>query len=325
MNPSPTEFGTPPKPKEPFQFRLWQLMLVVTVSAVVLGIVRLIPFSAVQEAGQGIVGFLLFGGFLCLVAAPGYFLTYRVTKSRGWAFAVGVVSIIGFLWLLTPSLSTPRSAVFRMQCANNLKSIGLALHAYHDQFDSLPPANVCDESGKPMHSWRVLLLPYLEQSEAASLYKKYDFSEPWDGPNNIKLAPAITALYQCPEETHLGASGVSYVAVVGRKTMWPGAKELRFPDVKDGLSNTIMVVEVAGSGIQGSEPRDLNYGQLVLQINSPAGGGISSLHGKTWHSDANCVQLLFGDGSVHPLSNDLKPATLKLLLEINDGQPIGDY
>ena len=166
------------------------------------------------------------------------------------------------------------------------------------------------------------MLPYLEQQE---LYKKYDFSEPWDGPNNIKLAPAITSAYQCPEESHQGGSTVNYLAVVGKGTMWPGEKAITFSDVKDGRSSTIIVVEVANSGIQGSEPRDLNYSQLALQINPPTGAGISSLHGKTWHSNADCVQVLFGDGSVHLLRNDLKSATLKLLLEINDGQPIGDY
>ena len=209
-----------------------------------------------------------------------------------------------------------------MQCGYNLKQIGIALHTYHDEYKSLPPAYVCDESGKRMHSWRVLLLPYMEQQE---LYKQYDLDEPWDAPNNIKLAPAITAVYQCPEETHMSASGASYLAVVGKRTMWPGQKSITLNDVKDGTSNSIMIVEVANSGIQGSEPRDLDYSQLAFQINPPQGGGISSLHGKTWRSDPNCVEALFGDGSVHLLQNDLKPATLKLLLEINDGQPIGDY
>jgi len=101
--------------------------------------------------------------------------------------------------------------------------------------------------------------------------------------DNIKLAPAITALYQCPEETQANATGVSYVVVVGKGTMWPGRKSISFSDVKDGTSSTIMVVEVAGSNIVGSEPRDLDYEQFPLQLNSPLGGGISSLHGKTWH------------------------------------------
>ncbi len=314
--------------QSPFQFRLWQLMLLVTVSAVVLGIVRLIPFSAAPTIVEVTVGILLFVGFLCLLAAPGYFLTYRVTKSRGWSFVAGVASVIGILWLLLPSGSTPRWVARRMQCGYNLKEIGLALQNYHDEHKSFPPAYVCDERGKPMHCWRVLILPYLRQdgrTDAEQLYKSYNFSEPWDGPNNIKLAPAITALYQCPEEIHSGASGVSYVAIVGRKTMWPGRKGIRRADVKDGLSNTIMIVETTGSGIQGSEPRDLDYGQFPLQINSPAGGGIASLHGKSWRSDASCVQVLLGDGTMQQLRNDLKPATLKLLLEINDGQPIGEY
>ena len=67
-----------------------------------------------------------------------------------------------------------------MQCGNNLKQIGIALHTYHDEYKSLPPAYVCDESGKRMHSWRVLLLPYMEQQE---LYKKYDVN------GNGKLDP----------------------------------------------------------------------------------------------------------------------------------------
>src|SRR6185436_5620515 len=221
----------------------------------------------------------------------------------------------------------PRWAVRRMQCGNTLKSIGVALHSYHDEYHSLPPAYFCDEAGKPIHSWRVLLLPFLNDdlSEADKLYKQYDFNEPWNGPNNIKLAPAITALYQCPEETQANATGVSYVVVVGKGTMWPGRKSISFSDVKDGTSSTIMVVEVAGSNIVGSEPRDLDYEQFPLQLNSPLGGGISSLHGKTWHSDADTAHVLFGDGSTPLLRKDLNPTTLKLLLEIDDGMPIGDY
>jgi prepilin-type processing-associated H-X9-DG protein len=219
-------------------------------------------------------------------------------------------------------LERPPASVRRSHCGYNLKAIAIALHTYHDDYQSLPPAYVCDENGKPMHSWRVLLLPYLEEQE---LYKRYDLNEPWDGPNNILLAPAITAVYQCPEESHQGGATVNYLAVLGPGTVWPGEKSLSFRSITDGMSSTIMVVEVASSGIQGSEPRDLDYSKLAMQINPQGGGGISSLHGKTSRHEASGAQVVFADGSVHFLSSDLKPTTLKLLLEANDGQPIGDY
>lgn len=77
-----------------------------------------------------------------------------------------------------------REAARRVSCLNNLRHIELALHNYHNAHGCFPPAYIVDESGRPMHSWRVLL-PYLEQE---ALYDQYDFSEPWDGPNNRKLA-----------------------------------------------------------------------------------------------------------------------------------------
>ena len=71
-----------------------------------------------------------------------------------------------------------------MQCSNSLKNISLALQNYHDTYRTFPAAYVPDKDGEPMHSWRVLILPYIEER---NLYDKYDFTEPWDGPNNSKL------------------------------------------------------------------------------------------------------------------------------------------
>ena len=79
--------------------------------------------------------------------------------------------------------STQRRA--RSDCQGRLRQIALALQCYHDVYKSFPPAYVADETGKPMHSWRVLILPFLEQK---ALYDQYRFDEPWDGPNNGKLA-----------------------------------------------------------------------------------------------------------------------------------------
>ena len=99
---------------------------------------------------------------------------------------VAVVCVVGVLMcggilvaLLLPAVQASREAARRAQCANNLKQIGLAFHNYHDAHKTFPPAYIPDKDGKPMHSWRVLILPYLEQQ---ALYKRYNFDEPWDSP-----------------------------------------------------------------------------------------------------------------------------------------------
>ena len=108
-----------------------------------------------------------------------------------------------------------------MQCANNLKQIGLALHAYHERYGVLPPAYVADANGRPMHSWRVLLLPFLEQQ---SLYDWYDFREPWDGPHNIKLLNNTPSCYICPSRLSYPTTVTSYVAITGPGTMFPAPR-----------------------------------------------------------------------------------------------------
>ena len=108
-----------------------------------------------------------------------------------------------------------------MQCSNHLKQIGLALQNYHDAYGSFPPAYMADADGKPIHSWRVLILPYLEQK---ALYDKYSFDEPWDGPNNSQLHEAAISAYICPSRPGNSRTDTSFVAVVGAQTAWPGEK-----------------------------------------------------------------------------------------------------
>jgi len=95
------------------------------------------------------------------------------------------------LWaLLMPAISCGRHRAFRRQLA--FRHISLALEAYHTDYGCFPPAYVCDESGRPMHSWRVLVLPYLGEDD---LYTQYDFEQPWDGPENTKLLKRTRSPY----------------------------------------------------------------------------------------------------------------------------------
>ena len=119
------------------------------------------------------------------------------------------------------------------ECRNNLSNLGIALHNYHDAFELYHRLDIADENGKPMHSWRVLLLPQLEAND---LYKQYRFDEPWDGPNNRKLHDKMPRAFQCPSDKHGHDNQfTNYVVVAGKNTAWPYAKTVNFNEMKDGL------------------------------------------------------------------------------------------
>ena len=107
-----------------------------------------------------------------------------------------------------------------MQCQNNLQQIGMALQAYHHEYGSFPPAFVADANGKPLYSWRVLILPFLDQGDLANQIRR---DEAWDGPNNAKSTQIPLFIFDCPSDSQLAKSLpalTSYVAVVGPHTAW---------------------------------------------------------------------------------------------------------
>jgi hypothetical protein len=184
----------------------------------------------------------------------------------------------------------------------------LAVANYHGVNGRYPPAYVLGPDGRPWHSWRVLILPYIEQSD---LLNEYSFSEPWDGPNNRRLAERMPRLYAFHGSAHPGNTAANYLAVVGEETVWPGAKSVTSNEVEDGLGETILLVENRGAAVHWMEPRDLSLADVDLQINSPA--GVSSPY------DDPAVVML--DGSVHRLRPGLRPAVLHALLTIRGKEP----
>ena len=144
-------------------------------------------------------------------------------------------------------------------CSNNLKKIDSALSNYHDHYGCLPPPCIYDKTGRPAHSWRVLILPFLEYG---GLYKRYDFNEPWDGPNNKRLLAERPDEYRClsdPSTCAKGSTTTSYVAVIGSEAFWQRDKDtsLEAPALQGNLRHSVMLIETANSGIQWTEPKDL--------------------------------------------------------------------
>jgi prepilin-type processing-associated H-X9-DG protein len=235
-------------------------------------------------------------------------------------FVCGVVFFVLFRVLL-PAVHATRESGRRSSCTSHLKIIGMAMNNYHDAFGCFPPAYVPGPDGKPAHSWRVLLLPYLGFK---GVYTLYDFNEPWDGPNNSRLAGMMpdglgSPIYSCPSDrTHWRNGETNYVMITGPGTMFENGKSLKKREIRDGTENTIIVVEVAKSGIQWSEPRDLEFDKMSCRINDPSQPSISSHH-------PSGATVLFADGSAHFLSNDTDPAVVRALITPGTGDDPGPF
>jgi hypothetical protein len=151
-----------------------------------------------------------------------------------------------------------------------------------------------------MHSWRVLILPYLEPSP---LWSRYRFDEPWDGPNNQQLAVRLP-VYRCPADGSRTPTATSYVMVTGPGT----ASEVMAKNLPklQASPNRILIVEVVDSGIDWMEPRDLTLEEARAGIDRPE-GGISGTPPERPH-------VLMANGTVYSLPETIAGAELDALL-----------
>ncbi len=209
--------------------------------------------------------------------------------------------------LLLPAIKSAREQAMRVQGMNNLRQIGLAMHNYLDANKTFPPAVVLGKDGKTPHSWRVAILPYLEEQ---ALYDQYKFDEPWDSENNKKVAATIPAVYRSAVATNR-PNCTSYVVLTSPDGVFnatPAANGTKPLQVRDGLSNTLMVVE-ANAEIPWTKPEDLPIvdGQPLPKLGTP---------GATTFNAAFC------DGAVHTLSTAIKDELLRNLINMKDGNVI---
>ncbi|MHC4403226.1 MAG: DUF1559 family PulG-like putative transporter [Planctomycetota bacterium] len=281
------------------QFSLQTLLLVVLVVATAL-------------AAFGVVGIVLalFGLGLCAFLA-----------SCGFRWeALGVVAFLAFLGVLSlsyqPFPDEPHALAY---CNNNLKQLALSMHTYRDEHGSFPPAYIPDKNGKPMHSWRVLLLPYME---GGALYKQYDFSEPWDGPNNRRLAAQMPDVYRCErEEWGIKTNITHYVAVTGPKAAWPGSEPMDLDDIRDGPDSTLLLIEIPKPGVHWMEPKDLTLEEALAGLSPKSGPSILAARDDLrWAKGKACSPVAFVDGSVCCLPNDIPTRAFESLLTADGGE-----
>jgi prepilin-type processing-associated H-X9-DG protein len=194
-----------------------------------------------------------------------------------------------------------RSSASRNVSVNNLKQIGLAMHNYADINKKFPAAAAPEKGSVHPVSWRVRILPYIEQE---ALYKAYRMDEPWDGPNNRMLLDRMPRIYADPRNP--SKSETVYRVFTGKSTIFPGADAVGIADITDGTSMTIMGVESAKT-VPWTKPEDLPFVE---------GGPLPEVGG-LWPEGFN---VLFADGSVRLLSKTVPADTLRAMITRNGGE-----
>jgi hypothetical protein len=195
----------------------------------------------------------------------------------------------------------------RMRSVNSLKQIAIAMHNYHDTHGKFPTAASYSKDGKPLLSWRVQLLPFLDQ---LALYKEFHLDEPWDSEHNKPLIARIPAVYAGGLAGNANGK-TRLLAPVGPAMIFTGtAQAVPIKEVTDGTSNTIMMVEAAPDhAVIWTQPDD-----LVIDAKDPAAGLL--------YDRASGFNAGFADGSVRFLSSKIDRKLLYALFTRNGGEVV---
>jgi hypothetical protein len=231
----------------------------------------------------------------------------------------GVCGVVGFFFWRGASEHAESA-----RCKSNLRLIALGFMNHHDQRGDLPPLYIADAQGRPLHSWRVLLLPYIEEH---NLFRQIRLNEPWDSEYNRQFHSQMPPVYVCPSSPHPRESGLtSYFSVSGEgapleplqvdtsdpQLILRYRSPTSFSSLVDGVSNQGIVFEATGYAVNWMEPVDITYELRFVQgegqkgLGSPHPGGI--------------VHMALGDTIILDLKPDTTVEQLRALLTRNDGK-----
>jgi len=210
-------------------------------------------FGVVSGTAASVIVLLL--AAVCLVRASWWTGSVRVA-----AVVAGLSAVVG---LVLEARRSAKESVHCVQCANHLRQIGMAVRNYWDARGCHPPACSYDEAGHPMHSWRLFLKPYLD---ASATLGATNLNEPWDSPSNQKHLAGRQIVYQCPADKAAWvprSTATSYVAIVDARTLAQPGKVRGTSEKRTGQSSdAFLVVEMANSGIQWAEPKDIAFDEV---------------------------------------------------------------
>jgi len=268
--------------------------LLAIVAAIAIGFLPVAYFG-----WQGIVSavFLVVAGILFVIG------------KRGLAATLFVLFLLGYF--LYPAVDGAREAILGTECQKNIRKLTLAICDYESEHGHIPPPYSIADDGTRLHSWRVLLLPYLGEQ---SLYDEIDKSRPWDDPVNIGFHDRMPDVYCCPAikyHSKWGSTGntTAYIVVVGSETAWhvEGPPSLAQISNADGTSKTIAIVESANHRVPWMSTSDPDLPTFIdnLDFSRPHNGLL------------NCSVF---DSSIRFLSDDLELGEISEMLTMDDGK-----
>ncbi len=153
-----------------------------------------------------------------------------------------------------------------MTCSSNIRQIAIALRQYESTYECLPPAYTVDKSGNPLHSWRALILPYIERSD---LYQRIDFSKPWNDPVNKAVGKEVVDVYHCPGNQS-STTSTAYVAIVSTEGCLQPKIGRALSEITDPHSETLLLYECdIEQAIHWMEPRDIHPSSLLQPRSKP--------------------------------------------------------
>ena len=247
--------------------------------------------------------------------------TGEIQKKRYFLFSnygcliITLLFVAGAFALLYPAVQAAREAGRRVACTPDM--IRFALDNYHDRFGSFPPAYTTDAEGKPLHSWRTLVV-------LNSYHPELDIrlDEPWDSEHNSQFHDKLTRFHGlfCESRPEESAKGLShYRMIIGPDTISNGPNSTKFSDITKDKGEVLLVVETS-VGVPWMKPEDLPQSALkngvvssVPRRGQPVVLGIGSPHydgGRAFQQKVTVAHALMVNGSCVYFTAEMPPEEL---------------
>ncbi len=219
-----------------------------------------------------------------------------------------VAVIVGVYFLVLNQTYRARENAARELSANNLKMMEIALENHESAYGQLPGAAICDKDGNPLLSWRVAILPFIEQQ---GLYMQFHLDEPWDSPHNIKLIQYMPRLFASRTQPDDNEFKTFYRVFHGKGAAFEGTKGLSLEEFADKRSETILIVE-AGESVIWTKPEELEFDS---DKPLPRLGGM--------FPKRDDFQVIMADGTVRKVKRNVSESTLRAAITRSGNDPLG--
>lgn len=296
--------------RDPFLIRIALLVLVIATTSATLYLFQEIDAGACFLVPLGV-------GFLIWFAGS----EVRRRQLSVVSFLVPILAVMGVFvicWLGDASVRMSQGRP-RLEIMNQLKRIAVAMHDYHKKYDAFPPSIVRGPDGTALYSWRVALLPFLEEEE---LFARFHLDEPWDSPHNNLLLERAPYAYEPARFTVTPAPSQTFFQVfAGPGAAFEGDKGLTVADFSDGPANTFLIVE-AREAVPWTKPVDLSFApdQGLPLLGSPKRHRLGRLEYGVYAPSYFCAAM--ADQSVRSFPVDMATAKLRGRITRNGGEKL---